>query len=185
MSQYGFTTEGNTIVTDFPSQVKNRTFLITGPSEGGIGAETAISLAHGSPSTILLLGRTLSKIQPTIDAIQSIDARIKIKFVEVSLDSLTSVRKAAKVILDDASVEKIDVVINNAAIMACPYGLSVDGYELQFATNHLSHFLLTNLILPKVIAAGPGARIVNLSSNGHVFAGINWESLDFNKGTQL
>lgn len=77
------------------------------------------------------------------------------------------------------------MVINNAAIMACPYGLSVDGYELQFATNHLSHFLLTNLILPKVIAAGPGARIVNLSSNGHVFAGINWESLDFNKGTQL
>jgi NAD(P)-dependent dehydrogenase (short-subunit alcohol dehydrogenase family) len=182
MSQYGLTTEGKTIVTDFPSQVKRRTFLITGPSEGGIGAETAISLAYGSPSAILLLGRTLPKIQPTIDAIHKIDPAITVKFVPVSLDSLASIRTAAQAILDDIAVPKIDVVINNAAVMACPWSQSADRYELQFATNHLSHFLLTNLIMPKILAAGPEARIVNVSSVGHLFADVNWESLDFNKG---
>jgi len=182
MSQYGFNTEGKTIVADFPAKVEGRTFLITGPSEGGLGAETAISLAAGSPSTILLLGRSPPKIQPTIDAIHKINPAIVVKFVSVSLDSLASVRTAAQVILDDAAVPKVDVVINNAAIMACPYALSVDGFESQFATNYLSHFLLTNLIMPKILAAGPGARIVNVSSNGHLFGGINWESIDFNKG---
>ncbi|TVY81367.1 Retinol dehydrogenase [Lachnellula suecica] len=182
MSHYNFSSEGKAIVADFPAQVKGKTFLITGPSEGGVGAETAISLAYGQPSTILLLGRSLPKIQPTIDAISAINPAIHVKFVTVSLDSLASVRTAAESILLDETIPKLDVVINNAAIMACPYGESVDGFELQFATNYLSHFLLTNLLMPKILAAGPGARIVNVSSMGHLFGGINWESLDFNKG---
>lgn len=182
MSQYGFSTEGKTIVNDFSSQVKGRTFLITGPSEGGIGAETAISLSHASPSTIVLLGRSLPKIQPTIDAIKTIDSAVNVKFFPVSLDSLASVRSAAHTILNDTTVPKIDVVINNAAIMACPFGTTTDGYEQQFATNHLSHFLLVNLLMPKILAAGPGATIVNVSSIGHLFRGINWESIDFDGG---
>lgn len=182
MSQYNNKTTGETIVSDFPSQVKGRTFLVTGPSKGGIGASTAEALAHASPHTILLLGRSIAKIQPTIDSIHGIDSSIITKFVPVELSSISSVRAAAKVILDDASVPKIDVVINNAGIMICPYELNADGYELQFATNYLSHFLLTNLLLPKILAAGPGARIVNVSSGGHAFGDINWESLDFNKG---
>src|SRR6266487_3235231 len=104
MSQYGFSTEGKTIVSDFSDQVKGRTFLITGPSEGSIGAETAISLAHASPSTILLLGRSLPKIQPTINTITSINASVRIIFIPISLDSLTSVRAAAKTILSDLTI---------------------------------------------------------------------------------
>ncbi|KAF4631678.1 hypothetical protein G7Y89_g6453 [Cudoniella acicularis] len=182
MSQYGFSTTGEEVVKNFSSQVKGRTFLVTGPSEGGIGAQTAISLAHASPSNILLLGRSLPKIQPTIDAIHKIDPSITTKFVSVSLDSLSSVREAAKIILADETIPKIDVTINNAAIMACPYGLTQDGFELQFGTNYVSHFLLTNLLMPKILAAAPGAVIVNVSSTGHLFADINYESLDFNKG---
>ncbi|CAG8961523.1 hypothetical protein HYFRA_00013940 [Hymenoscyphus fraxineus] len=182
MSHYDRDTPGDTIVSDFPSQVKGRTFLITGPSDGGIGAEAAKSLARGSPKTLILVGRSLEKIQPTIDAIQKADASVAVKFVTVELSSLSSVREAAKTILEDSSIPKIDVIINNAAIMVCPYGLSKDGYELQFATNYLSHFLLTNLLLPKVLAAGPGARIINVSSTAHLLGPINFDSLDYNKG---
>jgi NAD(P)-dependent dehydrogenase (short-subunit alcohol dehydrogenase family) len=182
MSQYSSSKEGKTIVSDFANQVKGRTFLITGPSEGGIGAETAITLAHGSPSTILLLGRSLPKIQSTINTITSINPSIRTIFIPISLDSLTSVRAAAKTILSDPTVPKIDVVINNAAIMACPYSQSEDGYELQFATNHLSHFLLTNLLMPKMLAAGPGARIVNVSSWGHLMSDMHYSDVGFSNG---
>ncbi|EHL01461.1 putative Retinol dehydrogenase 12 [Glarea lozoyensis 74030] len=176
MSQYGFHTTGLEIVNDFSGNVKGR------PSEGGIGAQTAISLAHGAPSMILLLGRSLTKIQPTIDEIHTINPSITTKFIPIELSSLKKVRTAAQSILSDTSIPKIDVVINNAAIMISPYELSIDGYELQLATNHLSHFLLTNLIMPKILAAGPGATIVNVGSLAHVLGDINWESTDFNKG---
>ena len=120
MASYGFSTEGTTIVSDFSSQVVKRTFLITGPSQGSVGAETAISLAHGAPSTMLLLGRSLPKIQPTIDSIHAINPAIVTKFVPVNLDSLSSVRAAANSVLNDPLITHIDVMINNAGLMACP-----------------------------------------------------------------
>lgn len=94
--------------------------LITGPSEGGIGAETAISLAHGNPALLILVGRTLSKIQPTIDAVHAVNPSIAVKFIAADLTSLNSVREAAREILNDASITHIDVIINNAAVMASP-----------------------------------------------------------------
>ncbi|OTB12601.1 hypothetical protein K445DRAFT_320738 [Daldinia sp. EC12] len=63
--------------------------------------------------------------------------------------------------------------------MACPFELTEDRMELQFQANHLGHFILTNKIIPKVIAAGPGARIVNLSSSGHRFTGVRFEDPNF------
>jgi NAD(P)-dependent dehydrogenase (short-subunit alcohol dehydrogenase family) len=182
MSQYGFHTTGSQIVNDFSDNIKGRTFLITGPSEGGIGAQTALSLAQGKPHTILLLGRSLPKIQPVITAIHTISPSTTIKLIPIDLSSLSSVRLAAQSILSDPSIPKIDVIINNAGIMICPYELSIDGYEMQFATNHLSHFLLTNLLMPKLLAAGPGATIVNVSSSGHKLGVVNWESTDYHKG---
>ncbi len=62
---------------------------------------------------------------------------------------------------------KVDVLINNAGIMACPYAQTKDGFESQMGTNHLGHFLLTELMLPAIKAAGPGARIICLSSLAH------------------
>ena len=69
-------------------------------------------------------------------------------------------------------VDKLDILINNAGIMACPFAKTVDGIESQFGTNYIGHFLLTNLIMPKILAAGPGSRIVNVSSVGYFFAAI-------------
>ena len=123
---------------------------------------------------IVLVGRSLEKIQPCIDDIHGVNPAVKVKFIEAQLDSLASIRSAAKRILDDPEIQKLDVIINNAAIMTCPYGTTVDGLELQFGTNYVSHFLLTNLLMPKILAAGHDARVVNVSSLGH------WFMLDFN-----
>lgn len=181
MASYGFSTEGTQIVSEFSSQVKDHVFLITGPSEGGVGAETAITLAHSSPSIILLLGRSVAKIQPTIDSIHKVNPSIVTKFVPVNLDSLSSVRSAANVILNDASIPYIDVMINNAGGWG-PYSVTEDGIESTFATNHLSHFLLTNLLMPKVLSAGSNARIINLSSWGHFTSNIRYGDVGFNNG---
>lgn len=104
---------------------------------------------------IVLLGRDIEKIQPVIDKVQEIDTGVVTKFVPVHLDSLRSVRHSAQQILDDDSIPKIDTLINNAGIMACPYSKTEDGIERQFATNRVGHFLLTNLLMPKLLAAGP------------------------------
>lgn len=151
--------------------------LITGPSDGGIGAETALCLASQSPSTLILAGRNKAKIQPVIDKITQLSPDVKSIFVELDLSSQTSVRSAAAEI--NAQVEHIDVLINNAAIMACPFSRTEDNLEIQFGTNFIGPFLFTGLLLPKIRAAGPGARIVNVSSSAHRFEGIRFEDLDF------
>ncbi|KAI2637239.1 NAD(P)-binding protein [Hypomontagnella submonticulosa] len=179
MGTYDRTTEGITLVHKFADQVKGRTFLLTGPTPGGIGAETVISLAAESPALLILVGRSLAKAQATIDATKKVNAGVKTKFVEADLSSLKSVRKAAQTILDDAEIAKIDVVINNAAVMATPFELTEDKLELQLQANHLGHFVLTNKIMPKILAAGPSARIVLLTSSGHRYAGVRFEDPNF------
>lgn len=156
--------------------------MITGPSEGSIGAETAISLARAGPKQLLLLGRNKSKIDPTINAISAIDKNIDVKFFQVDLSSLESVRAVANAIRSDPAVTTINVIINNAGVMACPYQKSADGVEYQFAANHLGHFVLDNLLLPKLRASGPHARIVNISSWGHAFSNVRFDDVNFNDG---
>ncbi|KAI0161137.1 NAD(P)-binding protein [Hypoxylon sp. FL1284] len=179
MATYTRETEGLTLVHKFADQVKGRTFLLTGPSPGGIGAETLLSLATESPALLILVGRSAAKAQATVDAIRKVNAGVKTKFVQADFASLRSVRAAAQAILDDAEITKIDVVINNAAVMATPFALTEDKLELQLQSNHLGHFVLTNKILPKVVAAGPGARVVCVSSVGHRMGGVRFEDPNF------
>jgi NAD(P)-dependent dehydrogenase (short-subunit alcohol dehydrogenase family) len=121
---------------------------------------------------IILLGRSKANIQPTIEAVDKISPSTTTKFLELHLDSFESVRRAAKQILEDDTIPQVDVLINNAGIMACPWALSKDGIETQFATNHVGHFLLTNLVMPKLRAASPPARVVNVSSWGNVLSDV-------------
>ncbi|KAI1126116.1 putative retinol dehydrogenase 12 [Nemania abortiva] len=179
MGAYSRNTNGLDLVHKFADQVKGRIFLITGPTPGGLGAETAISLAAEHPAMIILVGRSQAKAQPTIDAIKGVDANVNVKFVEAELTSLKSVRAAAQTILNDPEVTKIDVVINNAAVMACPQMQTEDKLDYQFGINHLSHFVLTNKIMPKILAAGPGARIVSVSSSGHRYTGVRFHDPNF------
>ncbi|KAI1369588.1 putative retinol dehydrogenase 12 [Xylaria arbuscula] len=179
MALYDRNTEGLELVHKLADHVKNRNFLITGPTPGGLGAETAISIAAEHPAMIVLVGRSQAKAQPTIDAIKNVDPKIKVKFVVAELSSLKSVRAAAQTILDDSEIPKVDVLINNAAVMASPQMQTEDGLDYQLGINHLSHFVLTNKIMPKIFAAGPGARIVNVSSSGHRYAGTRLDDPNF------
>ncbi|PMD54045.1 NAD(P)-binding protein [Hyaloscypha bicolor E] len=149
MSHYNFIIERSTIVSDFSSQVKGRIFLITGPSTGSVGAEIALTLSRGYPSTTLLLGRSLPKIQPVIETIDTISPSTVVKFVPLLLTSLASIALPLKTILNDTFIPHIDILIYNAGIMACPYERSEDGLESQWQMNSLSYFLLTNLLLPR------------------------------------
>lgn len=157
--------------------------LITGPSESGIGAQTAIFLAAGKPALIILAGRTKSKIQPVIDQIAIENPDVPIKFVELDLADLSSVRKAAEEV--KTLTKKLDILVNNAGIMAIPdYTVSKDGIEYQFAANHIGHFLLTNLLMDEIIAAGPDSRIINVSSLGYLSGGVRFDDSNFKDGAE-
>merc|ERR1711971_450345 len=98
---------------------------------------------------------------------------------KLDLADLASVRECAEQLGN--SLEKIDILINNAGIMACPKMKTKDGFELQFGTNHLGHFLLTNLVMPLIKNAAPTARIVNVSSLAHEKGVMQWDDLNWDK----
>lgn len=115
--------------------------------------------------------------------IKELNPAIEVTFVPVSLDDLDSVRTAAATI--NASISKLDYLINNAGIMAVEkYTVNKAGIELQFATNHLGHFLFTKLLFPKILAAGPGARIINLTSLGHKIGPVRFDDYNFSDGKE-
>lgn len=101
-----------------------------------------------------------------------------IKTVVLDLDSLDSVRKAAKEI---ESFGNVDVLINNAGIMMCPFGKTKDGFENQFGVNYLAPWLLTNLLVPSMLKT-PHPRVVFLSSAAHSWGPVRFDDLDFEGG---
>jgi NAD(P)-dependent dehydrogenase (short-subunit alcohol dehydrogenase family) len=103
-------------------------------------------------------------------------AGAQISALALSLDSQESVKKFADNFFE--SNETLDILINNAAVMACPMDKTQDGFELQFGTNHLGHFALVHHLLPALIAA-PDARVVCLSSTGHFLSPVVFEDLNF------
>ncbi|EXJ84617.1 hypothetical protein A1O3_05287 [Capronia epimyces CBS 606.96] len=159
---FGFETTGSEIVDAFKDRVAGKTFLITGPTPGGIGAETASSLAAASPKHLILAGRSREKIAPLVEQIGRDHAEVRVSFIQLDLGSQKSVRQAVSDVEATLGDDQIDVLILNAAIMACPYALSEDGIEAQFATNHLGHFLFSNLLLK---AGRIVSRIVVVSSS--------------------
>lgn len=174
-------TTGAEVVKAYANETKGKTFLITGPSTGTIGGQTALDLAAGSPKTILLAGRDISKIQPVIDQIAKDHPSVETVFIKLDLTDLASVKEAAKEA--NSKVDQLDVLINNAGVMAVKdYTLTKDGFELQFGVNHIAHFLLTNLLAPKIIAAK--GRIVNVSSLGYLSGGVFFDDPGFSGGAK-
>jgi NAD(P)-dependent dehydrogenase (short-subunit alcohol dehydrogenase family) len=140
-----------------------RTVIVTG-ANSGLGLVTARELARVGASTILAV-RNLDK-GAAAAAQMSGDVEVR----RLDLQSLASIREFAD------GIERVDVLINNAGIMAVPFALTADGFESQIGTNHLGHFALTNLLLPKI-----GERVVTVSSMMHLLgvislADLNWKS---------
>jgi NAD(P)-dependent dehydrogenase (short-subunit alcohol dehydrogenase family) len=147
--------------------------LVTGAS-AGLGVETArILVAHGAH--VVGAARDLNKART---ATQGIPANSSdgagLELVELDLASLASVRACADGLM--AAGKPFDVIIANAGIMACPKGTTADGFETQFGTNHLGHFLLVNRIASLL---KPGGRLINLSSGGHFYSDVNLDDPNF------
>jgi NAD(P)-dependent dehydrogenase (short-subunit alcohol dehydrogenase family) len=150
-----------------------KTAFVTGAS-GGLGAETARALAPKG-AAVTIGARDRAKAEGVAEEIRAATGAT-VDIAEVDLASLPSVRACAKAWLE--SHGPLNLLINNAGVMACPLTRLDNGWELQFATNHLGHFLLTGLLLPALKAGAP-ARIVNLSSAGHRFGGIHFDDIHY------
>src|SRR6202166_4887564 len=153
-----------------------RRILVTGVS-AGIGVETARTLAaHGAQVTGAV--RDIEKAEAATAQVRKDAAANGGSFELVALDlaALKSVRACADQLL--ARGEAFDVVIANAGVMATPFGHTVDGFETQFGTNHLGHFVLVNRIAPLIRSGG---RLINLASAGHRFSNVDLEDPNFER----
>ena len=154
------------------SELAGKTFIITGANTG-IGKITALELARQGAHVILAC-RSKDKTLPVIDEIRRATGNDRVEHVALDLADLASVRACAKELLG----RKLPIhgLINNAGLGG-HRGLTKDGFEIQFGTNHLGHYLLTRLLLDRIIESGP-ARIVNVSSASHYSAKkIDWDTL--------
>jgi NAD(P)-dependent dehydrogenase (short-subunit alcohol dehydrogenase family) len=157
------------------TDLSGKRVLVTGVS-AGLGVETARALAaHGAE--VIGAARNLSKAQDATELVRAQAARGgSIHLVQLDLASLDSVRRCSDGLL--AAGKPFDVIIANAGVMACPKGTTIDGFETQFGTNHLGHFVLVNRI---VSLLRPGSRLVNLSSAGHRYAEVDLEDPNFER----
>ena len=163
---------------DVPDQ-SGRVAVVTGAS-GGVGLETAAVLAaHGAE--VVLACRDLDKAARAAERIRAGTPGGRVRVVRVDLASLASVREAAGEIL--ATWPRLDLLINNAGVMAPPYQRTPDGFELTFATNHLGPFALTGLLLDRLLET-PGSRVVTVSSVGHRYGSMHFDDLQFESGYQ-
>ncbi len=153
--------------------LSGKRILVTGVS-AGLGVETARALAsHGAQ--VVGAARDLAKARGATGQVRA-DAKKGggLELVQLDLASLASVRACADALL--AAGKPFDLVIANAGVMACPFGKTADGFETQFGTNHLGHFVLVNRIASLL---KPGSRLVNLASSGHRFADVDLEDPNF------
>ncbi|KAL9030778.1 MAG: hypothetical protein Q9196_001128 [Gyalolechia fulgens] len=180
MTAYGFKTTAEEIAGDCKSVIKDKVILTTGVSPGGIGATFVQVVAQHSPKLLILAGRNTSKCEETAKAIRSESPNTPTRVLELDLGSLAQVRKAAAEV--NSYPEPIDVLCNNAGIMATPYTTTTDALESQFAINHVGHFLFTNLIIPKLLAAPNGARVINVSSDGHRLGPVRFDDYGWDNG---
>ncbi|MCP2174906.1 oxidoreductase [Williamsia maris] len=145
---------------DIPDQ-QGRTVVITG-ANSGLGEQAAKALGAAG-ATVILACRTVDKAKPVASAIGP-----NASVAELDLADLASVRRFAD------GIDTVDVLINNAGVMAVPKKRTADGFEMQFGTNHLGHFALTGLLLPKITD-----RVVTVSSFAHILGKIDLDDLNY------
>lgn len=156
-------------------QWSEKTVFITGCSSG-IGVESARAL-YKTGATLFLTARNLAKAK---SALGDLAESPRVTLLELDLESLDSVRSCAKEFLSRS--QKLNILICNAGVMTPPEGRTKDGFETQFGTNHLSHFLLINLLLPTLTSSATptfSSRVVVLASIAHRFGEVNFDNYNF------
>jgi NAD(P)-dependent dehydrogenase (short-subunit alcohol dehydrogenase family) len=175
---YSTNTTTTELVTDYRSLIKGKVVLTTGVTPGSLGGTFVQSIAKANPACLILAGRDLSKLDQFGKELKAEIPDLQIITVQINLGSLASVRNAAANINTNTDIPVIDVLVNNAGIMAVDYALSEDGIESQLATNHLGPFLLTNLVMGKILKS-ESPRIVMVTSDGHRLSPIRFDDYNF------
>lgn len=150
------------------------TVFVTG-ANSGLGQETARAMA-AKGAEVVMAGRDQAKLDEAVAAIRAEVPEARLETITLDLGSLESIRAATS--RARQRFGKIDILINNAGVMATPFTHTADGFEMQLGTNHLGHFALTAELMP-LIEQGSARRIVNLSSRGHHFAPVDFEDPHF------
>uniref|UniRef100_UPI00398EA05F retinol dehydrogenase 12 n=1 Tax=Pristiophorus japonicus TaxID=55135 RepID=UPI00398EA05F len=154
------------------ARLNGKTILITGANTG-IGKETAWELARRG-ARVILACRDLTKAEAAAHEIREDTGNKHVIVRELDLANTRSIYQFAENIIKEEKL--INILINNAGVMMCPFMKTEDGFEMQFGVNHLGHFLLTYLLLDLIKRSTP-ARIVNVSSFAHTFGRINFKDL--------
>jgi NAD(P)-dependent dehydrogenase (short-subunit alcohol dehydrogenase family) len=172
MSEFGRDTTTDEVLDG--SDISGRRFVITGAASG-LGRESARALAaHGA--SVTLVARSGDRADDAVAEVSSMVRGAELEAGVADLGDLNSIRSFAESYL--AAHDTIDVLMNNAGVMACPFGLTADGFETQFGTNHLGHFLLTALLYP-ALRSGERPRVVTLTSAGHSRADVDLSDPNF------
>lgn len=155
-------------IADHVSSQVGRTFVVTG-ANSGLGLETVRALG-ALGGKVIMTARDLGKGERALDDLLAEQPEAKIELRSLDLADLDSVREFA------ATVDDLDVLINNAGVMMPPHGRTRQGYELQFGVNHLGHFALTGMLLERLARSKDG-RVVTVSSNLHKRGRIHFDDL--------
>ena len=156
--------------------LKGKLAVVTGASSG-LGQETSRVLAAAG-ATVLMVARNEDALEGVAQEIRQQHPEAQLLTQIMDLADLNSVRSAAMAILQ--RTDEIQLLINNAGVMACPLMRTAQGFEMQFGTNHLGHFLLTELLSPALINGSP-SRVINLSSAGHKLGPFNFDDPDYHQ----
>ncbi|KAF2098742.1 putative short-chain dehydrogenase [Rhizodiscina lignyota] len=158
----------------------DKVVLITGATNG-IGIETAKAM-HATGAHVFITARDPARAKTVVEDILKVsESKGKLEVIEMHMESSTSVRDAAREFLSKS--KKLNILINNAeaGIMATPESKSDDGFELQFAVNHLAHFILATLLLPALLTSSApdfNSRVVFVSSSSHRYSSIHWDNVN-------
>ena len=172
MSSFGAQSTADEVLEG--QDLSGKTVFITG-GNSGLGLESGRAMA-AKGAHVVLAGRNQSKLDEAAQAIKADTADAEVETIICDLGSLDSVRQCGAEA--NERFDKIDILLNNAGVMACPKDQTADGFERQFGTNHIGHFALTKQLMP-LVEAGKDKRIVNLSSRGHHIAPVDLDDPNF------
>jgi len=173
-NSFGFETTTSDVLEGL--DLRGSVALVTGGSSG-LGQETARALAEKG-ARVILTARNMQKGEAVAAEIRASTGNPQVDVEALELGSLASVRAFAQRFL--ARHPRLHILVNNAGVMACPFARTADGFELQFGSNHLGHFLLTGLLAPALRNAAP-SRIVSLSSRGHHLSPVVFDDIAFER----
>ena len=170
------TTMTTDLAASLAASIACRTILVTGLTPSSFDAHFALTTVAHHPKLLMLAGGSASKLAHIAAELEVAHPGVATRSLELDLSSQVQVRRAAAEMLSWPEFQSVDVLVNNARVMASAYGMAYR-LEMHFGTNHVDHFLLTNLIMPRLLASAEdrGGRVVNVSSDGHRLSDIRWD----------